>query len=93
MTTDAIYEERGSDWSHQVSAVGTTQWLQRDQTLPLSVKGVACETTLVEELFQSGFQSSNPIGQFIIHNYTHICRAAKKIGGAHGKCKKWGPAT
>ena len=43
MTTDAIYEERGSDWSHQVSAVGTTQWLQRDQTLPLSAKGVACE--------------------------------------------------
>jgi len=35
MTTDAIYEECGSDWSHQVSAVGTTRWLQRDQTLPL----------------------------------------------------------
>ena len=45
MTTDAIYEERGSDWSHQVSAVGTTRWLQRDQTLPLSAKGVASETT------------------------------------------------
>ena len=45
MTTDAIYEERGSDWSHQVSAVGTTRWLQHDQTLPLSAKGVACETT------------------------------------------------
>ena len=44
MTTDAIYEECGSDWSHQVSAVGTTRWLQRDQTLPLSAKGVACET-------------------------------------------------
>ena len=27
MTTDAIYEERGSDWSHQVSAVVTTWWL------------------------------------------------------------------
>jgi len=35
MTMDAIYEERISDWSNQVSAVGTTQWLQRDQTLPL----------------------------------------------------------
>ena len=44
MTMDAIFEERESDWSHQVSAVGTTRWLQRDQTLPLSVKGVACET-------------------------------------------------
>ena len=42
MTTDAICEERGSDWSHQVSAMGTTQWLQCDQTL--SAKGVACET-------------------------------------------------
>ena len=41
---DVIYEERGSDWSHQVSAVVTTQWLQRDQTLPLSANGVACET-------------------------------------------------
>jgi len=36
--------KRGSDWSHQVSAMGTTRWLQRDQTLPLSAKGVACET-------------------------------------------------
>jgi len=44
MTTDAIYEERGSDWSQQGLVVGTTQWLQRDQTLPLSAKGVACET-------------------------------------------------
>ena len=44
MTTDVIYEEHGSDWSHQVSAVATARWLQRDQTLPLSVKGVACET-------------------------------------------------
>ena len=41
MTTDASYEERKSDWSHQVSAVGTTRWLQ---TLPLSAKGVACDT-------------------------------------------------
>ena len=46
MTTDAIYKERASDWSHQVSVVATTRWLQRDQTLPLSAKGVACETTL-----------------------------------------------
>ena len=29
---------------YQVSAVGATWWLQRDQTLPLSVKVVACET-------------------------------------------------
>ena len=29
------YEERGSDWSHQVSAVATTRWLQRDQILSL----------------------------------------------------------
>ena len=43
MTTDTIYEERVSDWSHQVSAVVTTRWLQHDQTLPLSEKGVACE--------------------------------------------------
>ena len=44
MAMDAIYKERGSDWSHQVSVVATTQWLQRDHTLPLLVKGVACET-------------------------------------------------
>ena len=44
MTTDVIYEEYRSDWSHQVSAVETTRWLQRDQTLPLSTKGVVCET-------------------------------------------------
>ena len=45
MTTDAIYKEHGFHWTQQVSAVATTQWLQCDQTLPLSVKGVACETT------------------------------------------------
>ena len=28
-------EERGSHWSQQISAVATTQMLQRDQTLPL----------------------------------------------------------
>jgi len=26
MTTDAIYEERGSDWSQQDLVVGTTRW-------------------------------------------------------------------
>ena len=53
MTTDAIYEERGSDWSHQVSAVGTTQWLQHDQTLPLSAKGVASKPTFPPDPVQS----------------------------------------
>ena len=43
---DAIYEECRSDWSHQVSVVVTTRWLQYDQTLAPSAKGVACETTL-----------------------------------------------
>lgn len=33
MVTDAIYEERGSDWSHHVSDVATTRWLQRDLIL------------------------------------------------------------
>ena len=46
MTTNAIYKECGSDWSHKAFAVATTQWLQHDQTLPLSVMGVACETNL-----------------------------------------------
>ena len=46
MTTDAIYEERGSDWLRQVSVVATTRWLQRHQTLPLSAKGVAYETSV-----------------------------------------------
>ena len=40
----AIYEGHGSDWSRQVSTMGTTQWLQHDQTFPLSAKGVACDT-------------------------------------------------
>ena len=44
MTMDAIYKQRGSDWSHQVSVVATTQWLQCDKTLLLFAKGVACET-------------------------------------------------
>ena len=35
---DVIYEERRSDWSHQVSAVATTRWLQCDQALCLSAR-------------------------------------------------------
>jgi len=34
MTTDVIYKEWGSDWSHWVSAVGAIRWLQCDQTVP-----------------------------------------------------------
>ena len=44
----AINEEHGSDWSHQVSVVATTRWLQHDQTLPFSAKGVACETRRID---------------------------------------------
>ena len=49
MPMDVIYEEHGSDWSHQVSAVVTTWWLQHDQTLRLSAKGVACETRVSDD--------------------------------------------
>jgi len=45
MTTDAIYEEWGSHWLQQVSAVATTQWLQHDHADP--AKGVAWETRSV----------------------------------------------
>ena len=41
LKTDVIYKARGSHWSQQVSAMATTR-LQRDQTPPLSAKGVAC---------------------------------------------------
>ena len=34
-TPGFLSEEHGPDWSHQVSAVAATLWLQRDQTLPL----------------------------------------------------------
>jgi len=53
MTTGAIFEEHESDWSHQVSAVGTTQWLEHDQTLPLSAKGVACKTRASHNTWES----------------------------------------
>ena len=61
MTTDAIYKERGSDWLHQVSTVGTTQWLQCDHTLPLSAKGVACETNFSHSEPQSGVHHFNKL--------------------------------
>ena len=44
MTTYAIHDECRSDWSHQVSAVAIIRWLQHDQTIPLSAKGVTCKT-------------------------------------------------
>ena len=61
MTTDAIYKERGSHWSQLVSAVVTTQWLQHDQTLPLSAKGVACET---RRLSVTNYRSENNLLMF-----------------------------
>ena len=44
MTTDAIYKERGSDWSHQVSAVRQLNGCSVTRPF-LSAKGVACKTT------------------------------------------------
>ena len=72
MTTDAIYEERGSDWSHQVSAVGTTQWLQRDQTLPLSAKGVACEIKapcLIKIIARQNISMFVPLNSIYAHDF------------------------
>ena len=51
----------------KVSAVGPTRWLQRDQTLPLFEKGVACETKMMSmylritllNLLHSSVASSN----------------------------------
>ena len=53
MTTDAIYKERSSDWSHQVSAMERTRRLQRNQTLPLTAKDVACDTTSFYHFFST----------------------------------------
>ena len=50
MTTDAIYKECKSDWSHQVSVLAPTRWLQGDQILPLSVKEVTCERTVTQSV-------------------------------------------
>ena len=64
VTMDAIYEQCGSDWSHQVSVVATTQQLQSDQTLTLSAKGVACETLVCfipSESTSKGESDQSPI--------------------------------
>ena len=34
------------------------------------------ESSLFNEPSRSTFQSSNPIGQYVIHNYMHICAIA-----------------
>ena len=78
MTTNAICKERGSDWSHQVSAVATTRWLPCDQTLPLSVKGVACETMSdVEDLAPLPPPPPPPP-----HTHTHMHRSTY-VDGNH----------
>ena len=69
MTADAIYKKHRSNWSHQVSVMGTTQWLQRGQTLPLSVKGVACETM---SLGEHHFTGSNPLSEFHSAHTIHL---------------------
>jgi len=44
MATDAIYKERRSDWSHQVSAMGQLDGCSVTRPF-LSAKGVSCETS------------------------------------------------
>ena len=74
MTTDAIYKEHGSDWSHQVSVVATTRWLQRDQTLPLSAKGVACKTN-EEHCYSSTCSFNLRVGQYRLIHIVSYCHA------------------
>ena len=70
MTTDTICEERRSDWSNQVAVVATTRWLQCDQTLPLSEKGVVCETMSdVENLALPPYTHTH----IHTHAHEHIC--------------------
>ena len=39
------------------SVVATSRWLQCDQTLPLSAKGVACETSRRDPIGESNYLS------------------------------------
>ena len=63
---DAIYEKHGSDWSQQVSAMLIAQWLQCDQTLPFSTKGVDCETR--GDLGGSGISGHLAVFNGLLHN-------------------------
>ena len=54
----AIYEERGSDWSRQVSAMVTTRWLQCDQTLPLC-EGYGLQDYFTSRLLQCSYLASD----------------------------------
>ena len=63
---DTIYEEHRSDWSQQVSALLTAQWLQCDQTLPFSAKGVGCETR--EDSGGSGVSGHLAVFNGLLHN-------------------------
>ena len=47
---DAINKECRCDWSHQVSAMTTAQWLQRDQTVPFSAKDETQEIQVAASL-------------------------------------------
>ena len=92
MTTDAIGKEHRYDWSHQVSGVGTTLRLQRDQTLPLFAKGVACETRNVK---RSGLppvkreeKTSHKCCYLFVFLPIHICAylGVASLGQVHTLC-------
>ena len=74
MTMDVKYEKRGSDWSHQVSAMGTTWWLQRDQTLPL------CEGCGLQDYENPSFKKCSSLVYKDIYNiYTRYLSAVGEI--------------
>ena len=77
MTADAI-KEHGSDWSNQVSVAATTRRLQCDQTLPLPVKGVACETMSVWKTWKTGLF---PVGYYGLRH-----TAARLLWSLVGNC-------
>ena len=50
--------------------MATTQWLQRDQTLPLSVKDVACET--IRSLDRTVFSISMDLKETALYNMAEV---------------------
>ena len=52
MTTDAIFEERGSEWLPQVSAMGTTRQLLCDQTERLVLLSCSLGSMCAVAVFQ-----------------------------------------
>ena len=76
---------------YQVSVVATTRWLQLNQTLPLSAKGVACETSRLSCFMLLCMQDQLKESEFLQGDLFALSVSSVIVSATSGKMLGWRP--